>query len=779
MFSVRQTVLQFFKKHSFPLVILLGILLLRFGPLLLGKVFFFGDDFYLMVPGKIFTVEWMKKGIVPLWNPYVLGGISWIGDINQSIWYGSTLLFAFFPPALAVSLNQAFHVVIGFMGAFLLGRRWGLRQTSSTLLAVFWTMGMNVTGGLNNISILQSLVWIPWVMESILLLAERVRLVHIIRLSLSIAFFIFAGYPQFLVYAGIGGIALAIWKFELWKGVQQKRLLHFFSAGFVSSVVALLLTAIAILPFLETLRTSTRMIQSEKQSTMGSVQPIELFKIILPSVFDNFSEGMRWGPVQSADPNLILYVGWMSLILIMFRLVASPNKKDVFFACSIGATLLFSMGSNLPGYDFIQKILPVFRYSRGPGSIFLLTTLFIGIWLGTIMQEGRLLTKRFIRRLFLLFFLMVILSLISLTAVQYFFTDVWNVIDQLLKGKLSASPFHTVVIDEVIGRIVLTQVFVSVICALLSCWLIAQKKIRWFVVVVLFDVWFATKMLYVYAPASVYDFQPNEQLVSTVQDAQTRVLTSNYNVPYADFGTYYTSIAARSPFTDSYVDRAELQTFSVAKRMQNTLTPDWGNIAKVRSLHGYVTLMPQSANSYWNRADDPAINNLSYVSIPDPRLKEWSVGYYLVDTWFPNVGTISATPVLLGDKARGEDWALYKLNALPRFRFEDGLAVPFSEFIEDPNRISFRTTVPSMKKQIIVADRWEPGWTVLVDGKKISLSATGSGLRTFSISPGDHFIEMRYSPSAFWIGAILSLTSWVGVLLALIFSFFRDGISKK
>ena len=72
-------------------IFFLFFIIIRFYPFLFGKTLVFGDNYSLMVPGKIFTAQWLKQGVLPLWNPHIFSGLPWIADINQSVLYPSTL----------------------------------------------------------------------------------------------------------------------------------------------------------------------------------------------------------------------------------------------------------------------------------------------------------------------------------------------------------------------------------------------------------------------------------------------------------------------------------------------------------------------------------------------------------------------------------------------------------------------------------------------------------------------------------------------------------------
>lgn len=769
---VVQTFTQVIKTHRFSLIVLCLILLLRFGPTLFGKVLFFGDDFSLLVPQEMYVAEWLRKGILPLWNPNVLGGLAIYGDISQTIIHPNTFLFILLHPATALTVNQIIHTVLGFLGMYTLALFWGRKTLGATLASTLWILSMSVTGAYNNLVILQSMVWMPWVVFFLVRLALKQQFKHTLGVAITTALLCYAGYPQLLVYAVGAGLTLGLWKsftkgetdFNRWKAF----FLHLCLAG----LIFLGLTAVILIPFLEVLRESTRVAQSVKQSTAGSVLPSELLKVFIPSLFDNFSQGLRWGPLQSATSNPVFYVGLTPLFLFCWKLSKKRESEDLFFFFLIVGTIAFSLGDALPGYQIVQQLLPIFRFSRGPGIVYTVTSLFLGLWVSGLLDRKLLPAELILKRLLVAALLVTIFfGLLWQISLQNF-SGAWMYADQILSGRLTSSPYHTVELDREILRIVGGTFLWVLIFFSASLYCLWKKNYPFFVIILAFDLWLASSMLYRYAPASVYDFKPDQRMVDVLQDPQKRMITRNYNAPYADFGTYYSSLAVRKPFSDSYVDEAELESFSGAVRMKETLTPDWSIPANVRSLHGYVTLLPLFTDRYWSDHEEPRINNLRFIPLDDPRLREWSVGYYLVDDWFPTYDeTFSQLRIAQGQTSQNSTWSIYQLNALPRFRYEDGSAVELKQLYEDPNTISFTTTVPSEKSSLIIADRWNRWWEAEINGTRVSVDETVSGLRKISVAPGEQHIVMKFVPQTLFVGLGITVATVLGLLFL---SFVRN-----
>ena len=130
------------------------IILIRFLPFFQGKTLVFGDNYSLQVPGKIFVANWLKQGVLPLWNPYIFSGLSTeMMDANHSTLYPDTLFFVIFHPAVALNLTVITHLLIAYAGMYLLARTWLKDHSWSLVAAVLWMLSTQVTGSINNLAL--------------------------------------------------------------------------------------------------------------------------------------------------------------------------------------------------------------------------------------------------------------------------------------------------------------------------------------------------------------------------------------------------------------------------------------------------------------------------------------------------------------------------------------------------------------------------------------------------------------------------------------------------
>ena len=85
----------------------------------------------------------------------------------------------------------------------------------------------------------------------------------------------------------------------------------------------------------------------------------------------------------------------------------------------------------------------------------------------------------------------------------------------------------------------------------------------------------------------------------------------------------------------------------------------------------------------------------------------------------------------------------------------------------NPNRIEVDIDV-SEPAMLVLTEVWYPGWQALVDGEPAALYRVNYLQRGIWLGRGNHRVELVFRPRTWRIGAIISLISWSGLILALI-----------
>ncbi|MBP7774341.1 hypothetical protein KA078_00975 [Candidatus Woesebacteria bacterium] len=739
---------------------------IRFFPFLFGKTIFYGDNYSLMVPSKIFTGMAIRNGELPFWNPYIFAGVNWIGDINQSVLYFTSYLFAFFDTLAAFHLSILIHYVIAIIGMYLLAKRHTGSIALSVFAALLWATSTQVVGSTNNLSTLQSIVWFPWIIwagQTVTLSLPRKALFA----GLVTAQFL-AGYPQHVVYAVAAAVCHSFFLYgtKNWKG---------WLGGWISTMVlTLMVSAVAWVPFVESFVNSTRMEQTTAQAQTGSLHPSMLGKTFIAYLFDKPTAGMKWGPAWSGQPNMVWNISAVGFLLVCFSLTVkklrTPRVK--FFAAMSGITVLLSLGVYLPGFELLQQVVPFFRVGRYPSMALIITTLYLILWLIEIIQKisiPSVLTKIFTVGAFGT----LIISIMGMILLKLEPQALWFALNTVSGGALAASAFHTLEKDILILSVLTENIVVVSIGMIVVLWAL-RKKIFWLVyTAIIIECLYSTQANFLFAPAAIYPStktpvvttqQEYAALSSLLQSVDTRTLTRASNMPYSDFGSYWEALIVRHPFSDSFVDAEELRSFARLRNLQQGFAPDWNLYSKTRLINGYTALLPTDFSQIWQKpGEDARINFISSIDpLSEHTLRTWAVKYYLVDTSYPLYDE------KLPEKIAASAGALrlYELrDTLSRFRFSDGQPAELNSILETANTQKFVVT-SSHQQDFIVADRYDPNWHAWVNGKPTPVQNL-DGMRSISVAAGKNEIEFEFIPFWLYCGAGSTVISLIFVLLVI------------
>ncbi len=761
----------------------LVFIVIRFLPFIFGKTLVFGDNYSLMVPGKIFTAEWLKQGVFPAWNPYVFSGMPWVADINQSVFYPSTLLFMIFSPTVALNLLLISHALIAYSGMYLLAKKWFKDQWLALLAGGLWMFSTQVSGSMNNFSTLQSIVWLPLLSYLGLGLVRAAK--QRIWFAMVVALQFLGGYPQHVLY----GIGLAV-LLSVFTEVKAKgfKLFNWFNAWFSTAILVLLISAVAWLPFVEMLLNSTRMEQTAEQALVGSLNPAMLIKFFLAYFFDNPASGMKWGPAWNGQPNVGIYVTWLGWLAIGITFLQSsfeskswrqkPNRETVLFFVFTIATLVFSLGEYLPGFNFIQQVFPLFRIARYPSMVMILTNVVLILWTVKALQNWQITKQQF--KVFLsLGLTSLLVSLVGLVVSIFGFDWLWKAVDSFVSFSLSASPFHTLERDKIIVFEILRNILFNSIFFIASLLFFYQKKIRIVVMILVLEILVNTQGMFYFAPSQIYDTLTvnSQQLMAQIDLKKTtndyRILTRNVNHPYTDYGSYWEAMVVRQPFSDSFVDDQELKEFNHVQNLRDGMTPNWNMVFGVPTVHGYTTLLPKDYAQLWQTSASPRINFIDQVEPTNELLDHWAVKYYLVDRWFEvdedlsefkQVGTVGKVEFIggSGEVENEHRWQiLERPNALPRLRFEDDSNEGIEIVKENPRRVDLKI-INNGHEYLVMADRYDRDWRVFVNGKEQTIE-NFNGMRRVELVSGENIVVFSYCPRMFVLGLVVSGLTVIGV----------------
>jgi len=131
------------------------------------------------------------------------------------------------------------------------------------------------------------------------------------------------------------------------------------------------------------------------------------------------------------------------------------------------------------------------------------------------------------------------------------------------------------------------------------------------------------------------------------------------------------------------------------------------------------------------------------------------------------------------EASRADDtWIYENLHFRPRAWIQPGTdsfaaewqAVTITSIM--PGKVQLNVEGPGL---VVLSDSYYPGWRVSVDGSQGELLRVANILMGVSIDSGVHLIEFSYFPKLIHVGAAVSASVWMLIILVMVFS-FRRGI---
>ena len=312
-----------------PVLTLAIIAVLLFAkPLVRNEVLTLRDHSDYFQPLRLFTGQELRRGHLPLWNPYNASGEPWLANPQTGVFYPPAWIFLFVPFARAYILFLAFHVALLGCGTLVLLRR--LASPAAALVGALSLMLCGPSLSLLDVSnTLATFAWIPLVVWCALALAPPVVCAGVIALSF------LAGEPFF---AALGALMFVI--------LRRRNIVDV-------ALTAFGLSAIQLLPFVEMLRGSDR---------AGNVAGEEILRDSLP-----LSDWIHvlFGGASHQQFVPVVYVGVVAAILAIVAIAFAfrTSRVQVLIAVVVLAAII-AAGSTIAPVAYLLTHLPLvlFRY---------------------------------------------------------------------------------------------------------------------------------------------------------------------------------------------------------------------------------------------------------------------------------------------------------------------------------------------------------------------------------------------------------------------------------
>lgn len=325
------------------------------------------DQSLQLYPVQHFTMQSLKAGHLPLWNPYIMLGTSVLGTTQAALFYPLNLLGVVLSPTTVPLIRAFFNLWIAGFFTYLLLRRLGAHPVGAYLSAIAFMFSGFLVVWLghphSNVA-----VWLPVLiyMAELIITSRRFRGEYVAITGLVIGLIFLGGHMETAFEVGIAWVAFYIirsYQTGGWRNMPNKLLV----CG-IASVLGIAMAAIQIIPFLEWLGTSVALaIRSSEPFTVYDWNHLKqlptLAALIIPNLYINPSQVsiyrtfVPWGNFNE----MAAYVGIIPLVFGILGVVWAGKRENKYvFLFGVGGLLFLFLALRLPIIDWINQ-LPLFK----------------------------------------------------------------------------------------------------------------------------------------------------------------------------------------------------------------------------------------------------------------------------------------------------------------------------------------------------------------------------------------------------------------------------------
>jgi len=688
------------------------------------------DPIQQYLPWRIYAVESLRAGLIPLWNPYAFCGTPFLANLQSALLYPPNLLFLLTGARHGFGVSAILHLTVGglFMYAFLLTL--GLRRAAALLGAlVFMFNGFTVTWLEFPTLSLWVFMWLP----AILLCYER-SLRHPRSLwpalcALAVAIQFLGGHLQISAYLLLAFVLYAIVRTISHEDRAASRPAAIaIAAG--SLIVGLALAAGQLLPTLELVQQTGRTPHTAAETTTTAFPLTHLILYLVPNFFGNPVHYNYWGNIH--DPSAFnffetaCYVGILPLLLAAWAIRRWREPAFSYLAILTVFGFLVAIGS--PLYLMLYHLAPGFRELAGLGRALCLAA--FGLAGLAALGLDDLLAREPLGR--------ARCPLLCASAA----------VVGLVAALLWAKPvIRDLPPNWKFGSYLTSQIIVTLCLLLASAGLVLLRLRR-----VLRGRVFALLALGLVI-LDLFGF------------------SMKFN-PFVDPKMAY-------PETDSVrwlrEHAGHERVTSLASHGLDWMAHNSAMIFGLRDIHGSDSLRVRRS---FELVSGPELDQSNYPEPESLLLDVLGVRYLM-----------TRRPVGEGWRLAysGEAPIYENLEALPRVHLQPvGQACPersrrepvscpngsVSFARDDPDAITLKVTT-DRPAQVVLTDSYYPGWRAWVDGAPATIYRVNYGFRGIPVPTGSHTVELRYEPATFRVGMFLSLLTLAALAGAAVTLYLR------
>lgn len=753
-----------------------------------------GDFASFYYPTYSYVAQQVKAGTIPLWNPHLFAGMPLAADVQSAIFYPLNWILFLLAQVDYGSLEWLLiaHYWLAATFTYLFLRDLGISRPAALLGGVVYGFCGFMTAHFGHLPMVPVATWLPL----ILLCLRRAHLhrgtagwAWAVAGGLFTALSLLAGHVQIFAYGLLA--AGLLWIVLLFaEKITLRYAAQWILKGALVVGIALAIGAVQLLPSVELASQSVRASVSYEEASEFPNQPVTMLNLLLPRVYGSSPTTYNLGTYQTTEN--WGYTGVVTLALAALGLVLVRGRMPAYFALLAVLAVVLMLGDLTIVGGWIFKFAPGFNKLRDAGrALGLLGLALAGLsaygldGLVSALRAGGEARRN------------VLWWLVGIGAVLAVAT--FGVMPALMKEVVVGDP--GVLYGRVPGAINDLGMFILWLGLLAAIsWAalrgrIGPEAVGWLVLALL-----------------VLDlFSPNSRFNPTLEDA-----TAGFN--------NYDALAVLHDRTQDPRTGIPLRVNSDTN-VQDRWQPSNAVLHDLYDTGGAWNPLKLERYDYlWSTAKrypETPLYDLTGAAyeVVSPTLP-LQPGQPITSTVAPHVGQDKWEEIYQDSEVD----IYHNKNALPRAFLvhesyienrPEAMLLAFRRFDRDPRHTvilesgqGVESTLPGTAEPnalqgesvratsytpnsvdldvkatapgwLVLTDAWYPGWEATVDGKPVPIEPADYAYRAVKIEPGTHTVSMRFRPTSWRWGRVVSLVSVVAALAALVLLALWPRISAR
>lgn len=715
------------------------------------------DAIRQIYPWKTVSINLMRDGQFPLWNPYNFSGHPLLANFQSAVFYPLNFIYFIFPQIFAWSILVILQPFLAGIFTYLYCRKIGIGRIGSVFSSITYSYSLYMSVFLEYNTIGHVIAWLPLLLFSIENYLEKYSIKNILLFMFALASSFFAGHLQIFGFIIVFIILYLILRLNALNYKRSKKIKKAILFTFLI-IISFGIFSIQLLPTLELISLSARGAQSYSFLIDNLLlQFHQLIGFVSPDFFGN--PATRNYLLSDSYPGNALYIGLIPFVFSILSVFIYKKNYHVKFYLVSFLILLFLL-TRSPVTELIYRLnIPFFSTGSPTNAIFILSfclSILSGFGIEYFFNKN---SKR------AYFFFPIFIGIFILI---WLITTIFNFPSSSRNFIYSTSLFiffTTLVVLSGIFKKKLIFAYIFIIITVFDLFYFFQK----------FNPFISQDL--VFPETEVFSFLRKSAGETRVWGYGNAAVEANFHSQYSLFspdgydplypGNY-------GEFVLSSKDGKINKEFNNQTRSDAVIAGGFGETDLPTNINRLKILDVLNVRYILDKED----NKSSEKTFPADRFtlvfekNGWKV--------FENKKALLRASLFSSYEIYKDEKEFEKLffdksfNSLKTVLLEEGVLnfkkvktmgnktnIGISKIVSyEPNKITINVDA-NIQNILFLSESYYPGWKAYIDGKETKIYKANYSFRAVKMPAGHHQVIFLYSPQSFYLGAKISIISLI------------------